>query len=68
MVRVASGDLVYNVPARILVDDGKLKTVKIPEADVGWKVEENSLLGGDFVQSFVNEWKSGRGVAALVGK
>ena len=25
MVRVASGDLVYNVPARMLVDEGKSK-------------------------------------------
>ena len=26
MVRVASGDLVYNVPARMLLDKGKSKT------------------------------------------
>jgi hypothetical protein len=29
-----------------------LRKLKIREADVGWKVEENPLLGGDFVQSF----------------
>jgi hypothetical protein len=31
--------------------------VEFDEADVGWEAKEDSLLGGDFVQAFIDVWQ-----------